>query len=349
MPDLLAHLRKRAPDVIDVPILQPADPFLEMAGEDLRRRIFITESGDGRLNCLRPDFTIPICRGVIEKKRTGRYAYCGTVFRQNRDGSEEFLQLGLEDIGHDDRIAADATCLSDMLDCLNAAGIIEPKITLGDDLFCALIDSLALPETIAQRLQRAFGQNERLDALLDQFSSEPIGEPISQHADIPALTMRVEVMMQEAALPPMAGRSPADIAERMVQKSSIQSFRLEDHQLRIIRNYLAIKAPLTEAGAAVRAFFDTHQLGSDHLLAAFDARVEAIRARGIRLDGITFDASFGRKLEYYTGMQFEVFANGVAIGGGGRYDSLLTLLGSPTPKTGVGFSIALDRVAEALA
>ena len=65
-----------------VPILQDADPFLETAGEDMRRRIFITESASGAMQCLRPEFTIPICLTHAEKP--GRYAYGGTVVRQGR-------------------------------------------------------------------------------------------------------------------------------------------------------------------------------------------------------------------------------------------------------------------------
>ncbi|HSL97908.1 MAG TPA: ATP phosphoribosyltransferase regulatory subunit, partial [Candidatus Deferrimicrobiaceae bacterium] len=51
---------------------------------------------------------------------------------------------------------------------------------------------------------------------------------------------------------------------------------------------------------------------------------------------------------YYTRTTFEVFPAGAggqqsAIGGGGRYDGLVELLGGrPTP--GIGFGLGLDRV-----
>ena len=47
---------------LDLPVLHPVDPFLEAAGEDIRRRIFVTEGSSGERFCLRPDFTIPVCR-----------------------------------------------------------------------------------------------------------------------------------------------------------------------------------------------------------------------------------------------------------------------------------------------
>ena len=109
--DLLGYLRQVAPDVADVGILQPADPFLETAGEDLRRRIFITETVNGVVHCLRPEFTIPICLAHLSEPKQSnapaRYAYGGTVFRQSRAGANEFQQAGLEDLGNPNRVAAD--------------------------------------------------------------------------------------------------------------------------------------------------------------------------------------------------------------------------------------------------
>ena len=33
---------------VEPPILQPTDPFIDLSGEDLRRRMFVTQDGDGR-------------------------------------------------------------------------------------------------------------------------------------------------------------------------------------------------------------------------------------------------------------------------------------------------------------
>ena len=81
--------------------------------------------------------------------------------------------------------------------------------------------------------------------------------------------------------------------------------------------------------AGVRAHLDA--LGIDH-------RIESGLVRG---------------LDYYTRTAFEFYPRGVdaqqgALGGGGRYDGLVELLGGrPTP--GIGFGLGLDRVVTALA
>ena len=39
---------------IDPPLLQPAEPFLDLSGEDIRRRMFLTTDPQGREMCLPP-------------------------------------------------------------------------------------------------------------------------------------------------------------------------------------------------------------------------------------------------------------------------------------------------------
>lgn len=53
------------------------------------------------------------------------------------------------------------------------------------------------------------------------------------------------------------------------------------------------------------------------------------------------DLSIVRDMSYYTGMVFEVYGKGIgrALGGGGRYDGLMSRFGSPQPATGFALSI----------
>ncbi|MEP0695634.1 MAG: ATP phosphoribosyltransferase regulatory subunit, partial [Nitratireductor sp.] len=78
----------------------------------------------------------------------------------------------------------------------------------------------------------------------------------------------------------------------------------------------------------------------------FTARAEAIAGYNLAGDGVHYDAAFGRPLDYYTGLVFEISAAGGErpLAGGGRYDRLLTLLGAQNPIPGVGFSVWLDRI-----
>jgi histidyl-tRNA synthetase len=92
---------------------------------------------------------------------------------------------------------------------------------------------------------------------------------------------------------------------------------------------------------------------TDLLCDACAAHFEALR-RHLDAAGVAYrlDPRLVRGLDYYTRTAFEVFPAGVegqqsAVGGGGRYDGLVELLGGrSTP--GIGFGIGLDRVVLAL-
>ena len=98
----------------------------------------------------------------------------------------------------------------------------------------------------------------------------------------------------------------------------------------------------------LRAFASEHALDLAAVLQKFEARSEAIANAGIATKDIIYDASFGRPLDYYTGLVYEIRAPGVekegVLAGGGRYDRLLTMLGASENIPGVGFSIWLDRL-----
>lgn len=60
------------------------------------------------------------------------------------------------------------------------------------------------------------------------------------------------------------------------------------------------------------------------------------------------DITSGRGFEYYTGVMFQLFAGGEKVGGGGRYDALIPLMGGEnTPAS--GFALYMDPLMEILA
>ena len=114
---------------VETPILQPADVFLDLAGEDIRTRLFLTEDEDGQALCLRPEHTIPICRHHIasgDAARPANYGYLGPTFRFRPGETGEFLQAGIESIGREDRLAAEAEVMALSASLASAGGLSEP-------------------------------------------------------------------------------------------------------------------------------------------------------------------------------------------------------------------------------
>lgn len=340
---------------VDLPVLQPADPFLDTAGEDLRRRIFMTASETGEAFCLRPEFTIPVCRHHLAHSQSPtRYGYVGTVFRQHRQAGAEFLQAGIEDIGNPDIAAADAQSLSDALAVLDALQMQAPRtVLLGDQtIFDAILDTLALPRAWRLRLSQAFGDEAALAATLESLREPPSVSALPHdvagalEASEDALIEVLSARMQASGLLNAGGRTPDEIARRLRAKAHNAAHKPDAKSLSILRDFLALKSPLADAGAALKAFFANHGLEQTEALDDFDRRVDAMNRLGLPLETMTYDAAFGRPLDYYTGLVFEVHGpDHDVLVGGGRYDKLLMLLGSGDATTGIGFSVWLDRVA----
>ena len=340
--------------VPEIDLLQPADPFLDTTGEDLRRRIFITQENSGKLFCLRPEFTIPVCLRHLEKGWIkARYAYSGKVFRQRGDDTHEFTQAGFENLGSENANDADIDCIKTALNVLEQAGQTNLSLVLGDQaIFVSALEALRIPVSWRKKLVRAFGDDAMLGQYLDQMSSangnawknlsEEIKAPLDAR-NLESLTAAIEGEMLEQGLPLSGGRTPAAIAERLIEKAELASEKLDEDKRNALEEFLAIDVDLKDACDTVEAFENKHgillPLARDELYARYEGLKDCAGT-------MRYKASFGRRLDYYTGFVFEVYRSEEQnpLVGGGRYDRLLTLLGSPQEIPAVGFAIWADRL-----
>src|SRR5947208_17118350 len=111
---LVAAFERAAYRRVAPAILQPAEPFLDLSGEDIRKRMFLTADPQGRELCLRPDLTIPVSRDYLASNEAGRaagFCYLGPVFRHRSEEASDFLPAGIESFGRMDVAAAEAEIL----------------------------------------------------------------------------------------------------------------------------------------------------------------------------------------------------------------------------------------------
>jgi ATP phosphoribosyltransferase regulatory subunit len=119
--------------------------------------------------------------------------------------------------------------------------------------------------------------------------------------------------------------------------------------LAIIKRFLAISGDPDASVAQLRALATETKLNITAAIDEFENRVGFMAARGIALKNTRFSTSFGRGLDYYTGFEFELHAKGDGVEplvAGGRYDGLMTQLGSRTPIPAVGFSVWVETLTE---
>lgn len=340
--------------VAKVDLLQPADPFLDTTGEDLRRRIFITQENSGKLFCLRPEFTIPVCLRHLEKGWIkARYAYSGKVFRQRDGDTQEFTQAGFENLGSENANDADIDCIKTALHVLEQAGQKDLSLVLGDQaIFVSALEALRIPKAWRKKLIRAFGDDAMMKQYLDQMSSseEALTTQFSDEIksaleakNLESLTQAIKGEMLEQGLPLTGGRTPSAIAERLIEKAELASEKLDAEKRAALEEFLSIDVDLKDACDTIEAYENKHgimlPLARDELYARYEGLKECDA-------NMRYRASFGRRLDYYTGFVFEAYKSGETfpLVGGGRYDRLLTLLGSPQEIPAVGFAIWVDRL-----
>jgi ATP phosphoribosyltransferase regulatory subunit len=330
-------------------VLQPAEIFLDRSGEEIRRRTFTLMDPSGRELCLRPDLTIPICREAVMSKRSfpARIAYNGLVFRHQPGEPHrptQFFQAGVELLGLQDRAAGETEILSLVVDALKVCGLSDFTIRMGDlALFNAVVDALALPAGWRSRLKRHFWRAGYVESLL-YWLGHGDGK-----AKLPGTREEIEALLDARGDAPMAGRSREDIITRALDRAAdAANLRLDAKVADAVAQLLDISGPAEESLAKVRALLATAGINLDPQLAAMDARLATLKSLNIDPARVQFTAHFGRNMEYYTGFVFELWARDkegpVQIAGGGRYDSMMEMLGAKKPVSAIGVAIRTERV-----
>ena len=353
-------------------IIQPAGVFLDQIGEQVRGRTYVFTDLAGEELCLRPDLTVPVSRLYLERHpkadRSARYCYNGPAFRFQPLGPSpthprEFRQAGIECFGATDRESADIEVVLLAVEAVRSAGLREYWLRFGDiALFYALIDALQLPERWRLKLRHYFWRPPVFHALLTRLAK---GERPDANGLATALAGKlagesqeraeelVAAYLDEQAIPLAGNRSLREIAERLRDHAAdLRADPLPKEVATVIDYFLAVAAPPREAADKVAMIAKGAGLDIDAALDVALRRFDRLERDGIDLTRATFATEFGRKLEYYSGLVFQVEAGGLdetePVAGGGRYDGLLAELGAPREVPAVGSAIHTERLLAAV-
>jgi ATP phosphoribosyltransferase regulatory subunit len=356
----LDHFLEAGFERTEPPILHPAAIFLDMSGEEVRRRLFLTADASGEELCLRPEYTIPVCRAYLASDKAGgiaEYSYLGPVFRAQGGGGGEQTQTGLESFGRGDAEAADAEVFALALEAATAAGGMALAARLGDaGLFEGVLRSLEVPEAWRRRLRRGVARGRGLEAIFNRPSQGALAQAgvlaaleSADHAGAKAL---VEDLLAIAGIDAVGGRSAGEIADRFLEQAALRSGEpIEAEKRAVLEAFLAISGDPDEAAAELRRLARSAKLDLSAALDAFERRNGFIAARGVAIDETRFSAAFVRDFEYYTGFVFEAHVPGSPAArtalSGGRYDGLARRLGAAQDIPAVGAAITLDRLMNA--
>ncbi len=330
--------------VVDPPLLQSAETLLDLYGEDIRARAYVTSDALRGEQMLRPDFTLPVVQShMAAGAEPARYTYAGPVFRrqeQDPDRANEFVQVGYEVFDRSDAAAADAEVFA--LFNLQLRGL-ELRVATGDiGILMAAVEGLTTTPVRKAALRRHIWRPRRFRALLDRFAGRT---PMSES--------RKKLLSTSGPLtgsaPEIGKRSAAEIDARVeILRADAAAPPIAEHQMVALESLLAVRETVPYALEQMRDI----AVDLPAILPALerlDARAAAMKARGIDIDRLDFEASYGRtSMEYYDGFVFGFYAERrpdlPPIATGGRYDALTRLLGQGGEIPAVGGVIRPDLI-----
>ncbi|MEL7257892.1 MAG: ATP phosphoribosyltransferase regulatory subunit [Pseudomonadota bacterium] len=331
---------------VDPPILQPADTLLDLYGEDIRARAYVTSDALRGEQMLRPDFTVPVVQMHMEHgAEPACYTYSGEVFRRQEDDPDrasEYYQVGFELFDREAPEAADARVFSEIYNILKPLNLRAATGDIG--ILTAAVSGLQTTERRRAALMRHIWRPRRFRALVDRFSGRA-AVPESR-----ASLLATDNPMEQAA--PLIGlRSHAEIEARIAAlREDAAAPKLSENDVALLDAILSVSETSVNALEQLRDIaVDLPSIGP--AVARLAKRLEALNAAGIDITALDFEASYGRtQMEYYDGFVFGFYAPSrpdlPPVASGGRYDALTRQLGQGREIPAVGGVIRPGLVVE---
>lgn len=333
---LRARFEAAGAQPVETPILQPAELLLDLYGEDIRARAYVTSDTLRGEQMLRPDFTVPVVQmHMSHGAEPARYTYAGEVFRRQEEDvrrANEYIQVGFEIFAREAPEKADAEVFALFCDILRPLGLRAATGDIG--ILMAAVAGLRTTEARKAALMRHIWRPRRFRALIDRYAGR------SPVPGARAALLAAEDPMAEAA--PLIGlRGPDEIAARIAAlRADAAAGPLSATEVDLLDALLAVRETSDNALENLRDI----AVDLPAILPAVERlarRLDALAARGIDIARLDFEASYGRtQMEYYDGFVFGFYAESrpdlPPVATGGRYDALTRQLGQGREIPAVG-------------
>jgi ATP phosphoribosyltransferase regulatory subunit len=150
--------------------------------------------------------------------------------------------------------------------------------------------------------------------------------------------------MLSGGLPLIGSRTPEEIADRYLEKQALDAAPVPPEKVAMIEEYLGIAESAQNALDRIGALCKAHGFDFDEQLFKVRNHAAALSALSPKAD-VIFDAGFSPRLDYYTGIVFEMTnSEGEVLASGGEYDRMLERLGAPQQVNASGCALWVDRL-----
>ena len=341
--NILKNIKSKGFKFIELDSVIETNHIVERSGENFRRFIFSFNDQNGNELCLRPDLTIASCIRYLNEKINGtaKVVYSGQAFRKTFNQKDPIIknQIGFEIIGSNKEKEDDKKILETSLKSLSKLKYNSGSLTLGNiEIFKLLLNKLDIPKRWKLRLQRHYWRENYFNDLLKRLETNSDVDPTIVEID----KKKYQKMLKQDQSRQIAGRTLNEILTRFNNKikDPRRAKRGRNVSL-IIKKFLKINCPINQAPSKLNSFFKKNKIN----IRVQDNYFPITKNKLSKLN-IKYSASFGRQLEYYTGLVFKIDvkskSKNINIINGGRYDNLISDLGSVKKIPAVGAALNLN-------
>ena len=340
---ILRSVKSKGFKYIDLPSVIETNHIVQRSGENFRKFIFTFIDQNGSELCLRPDLTIASCLRYLENNLKGKEKifYSGQAYRKSQNKKDSIIrdQIGFEIIGSKNEKNDDKEIINTALKSLANLQYSTGTLKIGNvEIFNLLISKLDIPKRWKLRLSRHFWREKYFNDLLKRLETNSDVDPTIVEVD----KKRYLKMLKGNQQSVVAGRSIQEILKRFDNKIKDPRRASKGKNVsKIIKEFLKINCPINKAAEKLNAFFKKNKINlivNSKYFPTSDNKISKLN--------VEFSASFGRQLEYYTGMVFKIDikknSKSINVINGGRYDKLISDLGSKKEVPAVGASLSLN-------
>ena len=337
---ILRSVRSKGFKYIELDSVIEANHIVQRSGENFKKFIFSFIDHSGSELCLRPDLTIASCLRYLENNLKGKEKifYSGEAYRKSQNRKDSIIrnQIGFEILGSKNEKKDDKEIINTAIKSLSNFPYSSGTLKIGNvEIFNLLIAKLDIPKRWKLRLVRHFWREKYFNDLLKRLETNSDVDPTIVEVD----KRRYQQMLKEKQQRLIAGRSVGEILNRFNNKIKDPRRTSRGKKVsKIIKDFLKINCPISKAAGRLNVFFKKNKINL-----RVDQNYFPVSKNRIAKLKVEFSTSFGRQLEYYTGMVFKVdiknkYKN-INIINGGRYNNLISDLGSKKQVPAVGAAI----------
>ena len=352
-------------EVVETPIIEAADLFLTKAGDQIVKKLFTFER-HGQELALRPEFTAPAAYYYVNRpNNTGQHAvrwqFNGPVFEDDpHDLGHNYqrFSIGAELIGLDGPMA-EAEIIGMAAQGVLAQGVSDLELLIGHagltrQVLARFNLDARTERFLLSRLPviREVGKSRVLEELgiaLREPTMLPQTPSAQQDAELQTYQVVSALLDSSQRGTTMGSRTREDITRRLLQKRKRRSEYMQvEAALELLESWVCIEAPPDEAFIVLEALVDKNPTVLQ-TIEQWRSAVNLLRFYDVPPNKIKIQPALARSWEYYTGIVFELRTiTGLHLGGGGRYDELVRLIGSAHNVPAVGFAYYVDEMLNAI-